>query len=145
MKKETFESNRPFAGPKKATMKRRQVGHDYTRRGLYLVTMAVEGRRPLFGRVYGSVDEPRTELTVLGSAVRDEWWNIPHYHPEVKVMDLQMMPDHLHGILFITAPLSGGLSGVVRGFKTGWGGPIAASWSPQPGLQGMLRLSRNKP
>ncbi len=51
MKKETFESNRPFAGPKKATMKRRQVGHDYTRRGLYLVTMAVEGRRPLFGRV----------------------------------------------------------------------------------------------
>ena len=27
-------------------MKRRLVGHDYTRRGIYLLTMAVEGRRP---------------------------------------------------------------------------------------------------
>ena len=138
MKKETFEGNRPFAGPKKATMKRRQVGHDYTRRGIYMVTMAVEGRRPLFGRVYGSADEPRIELTALGSAVRDEWWNIPHYHPEVKVMDLQMMPDHLHGILFITAPLSGGLSGVVRGFKTGCGRAYRRLVAPSGGASGYV-------
>ncbi len=138
MKKETFEGNRPFVGPKKATMKRRQVGHDYTRRGLYLVTMAVEGRRPLFGCVYGSAYEPRIELTALGSAVRDEWWNIPHYHPEVKVMDLQMMPDHLHDILFITAPLSSGLSGVVRGFKTGCGRAYRRLVAPSAGASGYV-------
>ena len=121
MDKESFEKRKAFAGEKKPSMKRRCVGHDYTRRGIYMLTMTVEGRRPLFGRVYGSVDDPRIELTDLGCAVRDEWWNIPQYHPEVKVCDLQMMPDHLHGILFISEPLACGLSGIVRGFKTGCG------------------------
>ena len=100
-------------------MKRRFVGHDYTRRGIYMVTMTVEGRRPLFGRVYGTSDDARIELSALGSAVRDEWWHIPSHHPEVKIYELQMMPDHLHGILFISEPLSCGLSGIIRGFKTG--------------------------
>ena len=121
MDKETYRKNKQFAGEKKPSMKRRLVGHDYTRRGIYLLTMAVEGRRPLFGRVYGSSDDARIELSELGCAVRDEWFNIPNYHPEVKPLDLQMMPDHLHGIIYISEPLSQGLSGVVRGFKTGCG------------------------
>ena len=121
MDKETYRKNKRFAGEKKPSMKRRLVGHDYTRRGIYLLTMAVEGRRPLFGRVYGSSDDARIELSELGCAVRDEWFNIPNYHPEVKPLDLQMMPDHLHGIIYISEPLSQGLSGVVRGFKTGCG------------------------
>lgn len=120
MKKETYLKQQKFAGEKKPSMKRRFVGHDYTKRGIYMLTMAVEGRRPLFGRVYGSSDNARIELE-LGCAVRDEWWNIPTYYPQVKVFELQMMPDHLHGILFVSEPLSCGLSGVVRGFKTGCG------------------------
>lgn len=86
-----------------------------------MVTLTIEGRRNLFGRVYGSSNDPRIELTSLGNAVRDEWWNIPSYHPEVKVFELQMMPDHLHGILYISEPLNCGLSGIIRGFKTGCG------------------------
>lgn len=121
MDKETYRKNKRFAGEKKPSMKRRLVGHDYTRKGIYLLTMAVEGRRPLFGRVYGSSDDARIELSELGCAVRDEWFNIPNYHPEVKPLDLQMMPDHLHGIIYISEPLAQGLSGVVRGFKTGCG------------------------
>ena len=121
MDKESYEKRKPFAGEKKPSMKRRFVGHDYTRRGIYMVTMAVEGRRPLLGRVCGSSADPRVELTELGRAVENEWWNIPRYHPEVKVFGLQMMPDHLHGILFISEPLACGLSGIIRGFKTGCG------------------------
>ena len=121
MDKETYEKRKAFAGEKKPSMKRRFAGHDYTRRGIYMVTLTVEGRKNLFGRVYGSSNDPRIELTPLGSAVRDEWWNIPSYHPEVKIFELQMMPDHLHGILFISEPLSCGLSGIIRGFKTGCG------------------------
>ena len=124
-------------------MKRRFVGHDYTRRGIYMVTMTVEGRRPLFGCVYGTSDDARIELTALGCAVRDEWRNIPSYHPEVKAFDLQMMPDHLHGILFISEPLSCGLSGIVRGFKTGCGrvyrqlvAPLSVATQSQQTLKG---------
>ena len=123
MKKETYQSQKAFAGEKKPSMKRRFVGHDYTKRGIYMLTMAVEGRRPIFGRVYGCSDDARIELTELGCAVRDEWWNIPSYHPQVKVFELQMMPDHLHGILFVSEPLSCGLSGVVRGLRRAVGVP----------------------
>ena len=121
MNKEQYEKHKAFAGEKKASMKRRFVGHDYTRRGIYMLTMTVEGRRPLFGRVYGSCEDPRIELTALGSAVRDEWWGIPNYYPQIKVFELQMMPDHLHGILFVSEPLPCHLSDVVRGFKVGCG------------------------
>ncbi len=119
MDKDSYKKRQAFAGNKKPSTKRRFVGHDYTRRGIYMVTMTVEGRRPLFGRVYGTSDDARIELSALGSAVRDEWWHIPSHHPEVKIYELQMMPDHLHGILFISEPLSCGLSGIIRGFKTG--------------------------
>ena len=34
MDKDTYEKNKAFAGEKKASMKRRFVGHDYTRRGI---------------------------------------------------------------------------------------------------------------
>ena len=132
MDREDYEKRKAFAGKKKPSMKRRFVGHDYTRRGIYMVTMAVEGRRPLFGRVYGSGDDPRIELTELGQAVRDEWWNIPQHHPEVKVFELQMMPDHLHGILFVSEPLACGLSGIVRGFKTGCGRAYRRLVAPAP-------------
>lgn len=132
MKKETYQSQKAFAGKKKPSMKRRFVGHDYTRRGIYMLTMTVEGRRPLFGRVYGSSDDARIELSELGCAVRDEWWNIPSYYPQVKVFELQMMPDHLHGILFVSEPLSCGLSRVVRGFKTGCGRAYRRLIAPLP-------------
>ena len=132
MDKDTYEKNKAFAGEKKASMKRRFVGHDYTRRGIYMLTMTVEGRRPLFGRVYGSSDDARIELTALGSAVRDEWWGIPNYYPQIKVFELQMMPDHLHGILFVNEPLSCHLSTVVRGFKVGCGRHYRRLIAPQP-------------
>ena len=121
MKRETFEKQKAFAGEKVPSMKRRCVGHDYTRRGLYMLTMVVEGRRPLFCRICGTSDNPCVELTPLGSAVRDEWWGLSTYYPQIKVLDLQMMPDHIHGILYVHEPLPCDLSRVVRGFKSGCG------------------------
>ncbi len=43
MKKETFEAQKAFAGKKKPSMLRRCVGHDYTKRQIYLITMVTEG------------------------------------------------------------------------------------------------------
>lgn len=44
---EAFEKHKAFAGEKKPSMLRRRVGHDYEQRCVYLVTMTVEGRKPL--------------------------------------------------------------------------------------------------
>lgn len=126
MKKETFEQQKAFAGEKKPSMQRRCVGHDYTGRQIYMITMTTEGRRPLFGEVVGrsdapvgDADAPGIRLTELGFRVQEEWWGIPRYYPQITIMALQLMPDHLHGILFVKEQMMVGLSRVIRGFKTG--------------------------
>ena len=126
MKREVYESQKAFAGEKKASMQRRCVDHDYTERMMYMVTMVCEGRHPLFGTVVGrsdaeqgSKDEPRIELSELGRRVADEWWGIPKYYPQIEIKALQMMPDHMHGILFVREKMEKDLSRVIRGFKTG--------------------------
>ena len=117
MKKETYQAQKAFAGEKKPSMLRRCVGHDYTRRQIYMITMVTEGRRPLFGKIMGTSDAPRIELSALGQRVADEWWATTQHHPEVEVIALQMMPDHLHGILFVKEKMEKPLGIALRGFK----------------------------
>ncbi|MBR4135260.1 MAG: transposase [Bacteroidales bacterium] len=124
MKKETYEAQKAFAGEKKPSMLRRFVGHDYTDRQIYMITMVTEGCRPLFGRIVGRSDapkgcpdEPRVELSELGRRVVDEWWAASDHHPEIEVVALQMMPDHLHGILFVRRKMEKPLGMAIRGFK----------------------------
>jgi len=124
MKRETYESHKPFAGEKREQMTRRMLDHDYTGRQMYMVTMTTEARRPLFGSVVGhadaapaSPDAPRCELSPLGEAVRDEFMAFTGHHPEIEVIALQMMPDHLHGILFVTRKMDKPLGMAIRGFK----------------------------
>ena len=126
MDRATYEKRKVFAGEKVPSMKRRCVGHDYTRPSMYLVTLAVEGRRRLLGHLEGrsdgapgSADAPRMVLSELGEAVEHCWQSIPSYHPEVTLVALQMMPDHLHGILAVTGNIEVGLGKVILGFKQG--------------------------
>lgn len=134
MDKKTYESQKAFAGEKKPSMKRRFVGHDYTWRGLYMLTMVVDGRRPLLAHIHGTSDNSLVELTPLGKAVSDEWWDISTYYPQIQILDLQIMPDHLHGILFVKEQLPCHLSRVVRGFKTGCGRAYRELIAPSPSV-----------
>ncbi len=115
-----------FAGEKQPSMKRRSDINDYHGRHIYLVTLAVEGRRPLLGQVVGnplaaegSAEAPRIELSAMGGAVFDCWQQIPKRHPEVEILALQIMPDHLHGILWIKEETQQHLGHIIGGFKTG--------------------------
>ena len=126
MTDEQRNAQKKYAGEKKASMKRRDCHHDYRERRMYMITLEVEGRRPLFGRVVGNAyaelgsrDEPRIELTELGKAVQSEWMSIHGFYPQIEVMAVQMMPDHMHGILFVTDTLPVHLGQVISGFKAG--------------------------
>ena len=97
-----------FAGEAVPSMTRRWDGHNYCARRMYLITMTVEGRRPLLGTVvgnpeaeHGTQDAPRMELSPLGRAVEKHWMEINEHYPQVEVLALQLMLDHLHGILFV--------------------------------------------
>lgn len=130
-----------FAGEKQPSMKRRSDVNNYHGRHIYLLTLAVEGRRPLLGKVVGnplaadgSADAPRIELSALGGAVFDCWQQIPKWHPEVEILALQIMPDHLHGILWMKEEVQQHLGHIIGGFKTGCNKAyrVFAAALPQP-------------
>ena len=106
----------------KPSMKRRMPGHNYRDIAIYLITLCVEERRPLIGTLcppdefHGS---PWIKLSPLGQQVKQAWLNIPKYHPEVKILAFQPMPDHIHGIIHVTRPMNCHLGRVIQGFKKG--------------------------
>ena len=108
---------------------RRSYWHDYRQRGLYMVTMVIDGRKRLFGNIAGrangrpGTDEaPHVMLTALGRCVlEEEVPKIHRYYPEMEVWRVAIMPDHIHLLLMVRETLRDGkhLGMVVRGFKTG--------------------------
>ena len=106
----------------KPSMKRRMIGHDYSGVAIYMVTLCVEGRRPVLGTLNGPDDNhqlPWVRPSQLGIAVKKAWREIPKFHPQVKLLGFQLMPDHVHGIIYVTKPLPQHLGRLIQGFKKG--------------------------
>ncbi len=121
MDEKTFRSKKKWAGKAVPSMKRRRTGHDYYGRCIYMVTLVVEGRRPLLGHIAG--DGQRVPAVMhpspLGQAVLDELRQITVHYPQVKVIYRQLMPDHLHFIIYVQERIGVHLSRVIAGYKTG--------------------------
>ena len=113
-------------------MKRRKPWHDYHHKGTYMLTLVVEGRRPLLGNlVTAAAATPaataaglsaHVELTELGKDIRDEVVRMTtQLYPMVEVWKLCIMPDHIHMIVRIKEDLPQGkhLGHIVAGFKGG--------------------------
>lgn len=125
-KEKKLQDKLRFAGEKVPSMKRRSNINDYYGRHIYMVTMAVEGRRPLLGTLRGSSTvadgqegAPCVVPTPLGQEVIRCWELIPQFHHEVRLLAFQLMPDHLHGILFVQEAMEEHLGQVISGFKAG--------------------------
>ena len=115
-------------------MTRRAAAHDYTRPGLYHITMHVaETQGQPFGAITGSLsapegstDAPRTVLSPIGKMVEHELLSAIHAHyAMVTIQDYVIMPDHLH-FLMVVQDLILSKNGKVRavgdiiaGFKKG--------------------------
>ena len=80
----------------------RLKGFDYSSEGGYFITLVTHERQPLFGEVIG--DEMR--LNELGVIARDEWFRTAQIRPYVELFDDEfvVMPNHIHGIIWITDP-----------------------------------------
>ncbi len=96
-------------------MKQRCFCHDYYERGIYMITLEVEGRRPILGRLKGCA----VAKTPLGESVEACWREIPRHHPEIQLLSCVVMPDHFHGLLFVRTRMRRHLGEVIRGFKIG--------------------------
>lgn len=111
-------------------------GRNYSARGIYLVTLCTEHRRPLLGELCGdTAAQAHICPTNLGRAVLRCWYDIPAFHKEraaqkslrigrecrrdIQLITSQLMPDHFHGIIFIKEDMDISLGQVLCGFMTG--------------------------
>jgi REP element-mobilizing transposase RayT len=77
----------------------RLKGYDYSQNGLYFVTICVNNRKHLLGHINNGI----IELNNNGEIVRGCWLSITEHFPNVRLHDFVVMPNHIHGIIEITA------------------------------------------
>ena len=90
--------------------------------GIYHVTLTIPSREPLLGKLEipnGDPKEAKVELSDFGMQIKACVDNVPTLHPEVRVVQLRMMPDHIHVILYVTRAMTIGIMTVVRGLWQG--------------------------
>ncbi len=116
---EIYKKSKHWASDLKPSMKRRRVGHDYKSRCIYMITLVVEGRRPFFGTIYGDgITQPaKIKRSQLGDAIVKALFNIPEFYPQVEILTQQIMPDHLHAIVFVKDTIPVHLGTIINGFK----------------------------
>ena len=116
----------------------RLKGFDYAQSGAYFITICTTDREALFGRI---VDE-EMRLTQGGRIADECWRNIPTHYPHVILDEYVIMPNHIHGVIFISDDDVGvqnfeplqmdgtrenkfqqiipkSIGGIIRGFKIG--------------------------
>ena len=105
--------------------------------GIYHVTLTVTSRQPLLGELVIPADHPegaKVDLTEFGKAIKACVRQIPILHPEITIIALRMMPDHVHAALYVKHPMPVSIKAVVRGFWQGArkvGRDYSLSISPQ--------------
>ena len=131
----------------KHSMLRRCNGWDYRQPCIYQITLVLADRKSqALGRLEIPEDaasgtrQPRaaalgTELsfdslleaaassyialTPAGEAVKREFWAFGEHHPEIKPLEIAIMPDHIHFIIRVLRPMAKPLGNAIGGFKAG--------------------------
>ncbi len=115
-------------------MQRRMATHNYALPGIYHITIHVaEGMGQPLGQIQGSLElpddsqgSPHVAMTPVGQMVREELLtSITGHYRMISVDTFVIMPEHLHVLLHVTAPIvssngrSTHLGQVIAGFKKG--------------------------
>ena len=88
--------------------------------GIYHITFVVTGRQPLLGELAIDHDEPRCLPTDLGRAISHDLDEIQQRRPYVRLLAKQLMPDHIHVLLYVTDDCSVSIKEIARGMRQGW-------------------------
>lgn len=85
----------------------RLKGYDYSKAGLYFITICVQDRKCLFGEIVVGVQnfEPSNQfrhemiLNDAGKIAGECWLGIPEHFPYAVLHEHIVMPNHVHGII----------------------------------------------
>ena len=99
-----------------------KYGHAWHGIGIYHMILVVPSREPLLGELKIPENDPAQayiERSELGKAVIHDLAQISERHPEIRLLQYCLMPNHLHAILHVTTPMPKGILSAVRGFWQG--------------------------
>ena len=77
----------------------RLKGYDYSQTGAYFITLCTERRVCLFGDVVGG----EMQLNPVGRMVETVWNELPYFYPGIAIDGFVVMPNHIHGIIWVGA------------------------------------------
>lgn len=78
-------------------------GYDYSREGLYFITICVQDRACLFGKI----ENGEMNLNDAGKMVETEWLKLPNRFTNIELHEYMVMPNHFHAILEIVGTTVG--------------------------------------
>jgi putative transposase len=92
--------------------------YDYSQAGGYFVTICVQARQAAFGSVVGN----EMCLDAIGLLAQSAWCQLTDRFPGLVLDEFVLMPNHLHGIIFLPSCKSSddklpSLGEIVRSFK----------------------------
>ncbi len=89
----------------------RLMGYDYSAPGAYFVTLCAYRRQCMFGEI----KDKKIILNEFGTIVWQEWIKSAEIRSEITLDECVVMPNHIHGIVFINHTSVGAF---VAGFKS---------------------------
>ena len=109
----------------------RLADYDYGSNGIYFITICTQNRELFLGDI--AADPAVLNPSAIGQVAIDCWYKIPTYFPFVELDAFQLMPNHLHGVVWIVkpdgqqtewqpnrfGPQRQNLASIVRGYKSG--------------------------
>ncbi len=80
----------------------RLKGYDYSRAGLFFITICTQNR----DCVFGEIENGEMVLNDAGRMAK-KWWNeLNHKYPNIELHEQVAMPNHFHGIIQIKSPVT---------------------------------------
>lgn len=76
----------------------RLKGYDYSRPGLYFITVCAKDKQHLFG----CVQNAEMVLNIFGKIANDNWAKLPDRFSSMELDVFQIMPNHMHAIILLT-------------------------------------------
>ena len=79
----------------------RLESYDYSWSGAYFITICSYKREEIFGEIENEL----MHLNNVGKIIQDCWHQIPKNYENIKLDDFVIMPNHIHGIIWIVGAI----------------------------------------
>jgi REP element-mobilizing transposase RayT len=98
----------------------RLKGYDYSAPGYYFLTVCTHNKASLFGQIING----QMILNDAGRMIESVWNQIPDYYSNIRIDEMIVMPDHIHGIIRILPIVGVGLRAYPGNGRSGNGKSI---------------------